>query len=236
MPFVIGISTCLDDRGRWRSGCDYLYLDQRYSEAVVEAGGAPVLLPVGCDPSAAAAVIDGLLLPGGDDFEPATPYPSDVHFDPVAPDQLAFDRALLAACRTRSLPVLGICYGAQLMALEDGGKLHHHLPADMPGAQSHQLPEPGGRHPVEADPGSRLASLLGCEALEVNSLHHQGIAAPGEGLRVCARAPDGVIEAIEAPGPRFEIGVQWHPERLDGGAGGALFRGLIAACAAAQRG
>ena len=236
MPFVIGISTCLDDRGRWRSGRDYLYLDQRYSEAVFEAGGAPVLLPVGADPANAAMSIDGLLVPGGDDFEPNTPYPADVRFDPVAPDQLAFDRVLLAACRARSLPVLGICYGAQLMALEDGGKLHHHLPVDMPGAESHQLPEAGGRHPVEVDPASRLASLLGCAALEVNSLHHQGIAALGDGFKVCARAPDGVVEAIEAPGPRFEIGVQWHPERLDGAGGGPLFAGLIAACAPGQRG
>ncbi len=235
MALAIGISTCLDDRGRWRAGREYLYLDQRYSEAVAEAGGQPILLPIGSNPRSAVQSVDALLLPGGDDFEPDAPYPSPVEFEPAAGRQLAFDRALLAAARATARPILGICYGAQLMALERGGQLHYHLPMDLPDAQPHQLPEPLGRHPIQVDRDSRLASLLGEETLEVNSLHHQGIAKPGEGMRVCARAPDGVVEAIEATGRELEIGVQWHPEKLDGAAGTPLLRAWIEACAAAEK-
>lgn len=235
MALAIGISTCLDDRDRWRAGRDYLYLDQRYSEAVAEAGGQPILLPIGSDPGSAVQSVDALLLPGGDDFEPDAPYPAQVEFEPTARRQLAFDRALLAAARAAARPILGICYGAQLMALERGGRLHHHLPIDLPEAQAHQLPEPYGRHLIQVDPDSRLASLLGGEAVEVNSLHHQGIAEPGDGMRVCARAPDGVVEAIEATSGELEIGVQWHPEKLDGAAGTPLLRAWIEACAAAEK-
>ena len=249
MNFVIGIATSLDHRERWRRGREYLYLDRRYSEAVAEAGALPLLLPVGGDPLAVVEIIDALVLPGGDDFVPpntsgpytsgpdasgpdaSPPYPDDVVFDPIAPAQLAFDRALLQAARTRGLPILGICYGAQLMALESGGSLHHHLPLDLPEAGPHQLPEPGGRHRVRIESGTRLASLLGDGDIQVNSLHHQCVAQVGEGMRVSARAEDGVIEAIETNEDRFEVGVQWHPEKLEGPVGARLFEGLIAACA-----
>jgi putative glutamine amidotransferase len=234
MPFVIGIATSLDHRERWRPGREYLYLDRRYSQAIAEAGALPLLLPISDDPRGAIEVIDALVLPGGDDFEPpeaSPPYPGDVVFDPTAPAQLAFDRALLAAARSRGLPILGICYGAQLMALESGGRLHHHLPLDLPEAGPHQLPEPGGRHRVRIERDTRLASLLGNEKVEVNSLHHQCIAEPGKGMCVSARAEDGVIEAIEAEQDRFEVGVQWHPEKLTDSVGARLFEGLVEACA-----
>jgi len=228
----IGITPCLDDRGRWREGRDYLYLDQAYVRAVEDAGGRAVILPMQAGAADLVAEIDGLLLPGGDDFLPPEPYSEPVTFDPAPKAQIAFDRSVLRAAQERGLPVLGLCYGMQLLALEHGGRLHHHLPIDLPGSAPHQLPEAEGRHTVRIEPGTRLAGLypdIDGPELSVNSLHHQGVAEPGAQMRVSARSPDGVIEAIEREGAPFVLGLQWHPEKLDGDDRLAPFRGLVAA-------
>ncbi len=103
------------------------------------------------------------------------------------------------------------------------------LASDVPGASSHQLPETSGRHAVAVEPGTRLASILGDAPEPVNSLHHQGIADPGPRLRASARAEDGTIEAVESIDDSFCIGVQWHPEKLDGPHREALFGAFVAA-------
>jgi putative glutamine amidotransferase len=228
----IGITTCLDDRGRWREGRDYLYLDQAYVRAVEDAGGRAVILPMQGGADELVAGVDALLLPGGNDFLPSEPYSEPVAFDPAPEAQIAFDRSVLRAARQRGLPMLGLCYGMQLLALEHGGRLHHHLPLDLPESSPHQLPEAQGRHAVRVEAGTRLAALYGegdGPELSVNSLHHQGVAEPGVKMRVSARSPDGVIEAIEREGPSFVLGLQWHPEKLDGDDRLAPFRGLVAA-------
>lgn len=230
MAPVVGISSCLDERERWRAGREYVYLDRDYAAAVAAAGGTPVLLPLQPDPAALVREIDALLLPGGDDFLPDAPYPADVRFDPVPERQRAFDDALLRAALERALPVLGICYGAQLLALHHGGSLHHHIPLDVPGCAEHRLPETTGRHALDVVPGTRLAAIVGAARTQVNSLHHQAVATPGRGLRVSARSADGVIEAVEGEAGGFLLGVQWHPEKLAGAAGQGLFAALVAAC------
>lgn len=227
---IVGISLCLDEQERWRPGREYVYLDRAYAQAVESAGGLPIMLPLQPDPAALVARVDALLLPGGDDFVPETPYPDEVRFDPVPDRQRAFDEALLRAAQARRIPVLGICYGAQLLALHHGGRLHHHIPLDVRGAADHHLPEQTGRHAIRLAPGSRLAAIVGNAEVEVNSLHHQAIAEPGHGLRVVATAPDGVIEAIEGEAEGLALGVQWHPEKLAGPAGEGLFRALVDAC------
>jgi gamma-glutamyl-gamma-aminobutyrate hydrolase PuuD len=235
MAPTIGIPLCLDDRERIRQGRRYFYLDEKYPRAVERAGGTPLLLPMQRDAEALVARIDALLLPGGDDFLPDTRYPDGVDFDPAATEQIAFDRCLLAAALERALPIFGICYGAQLISLHHAGRLHHHLPHDLPDSQPHRLAERDGRHRVTAESGTRLASLLGPGEFEVNSLHHQAIAEAGSGLRVCARAPDGVVEAIESlDDSAFLLGVQWHPERLDGPAGLDLIRAFVRAAGRAE--
>lgn len=232
MSAVVGIPQTLDVCGRWRPGRDYLYIDRAYAKAVEDAGGVPLHLPPQRDADTLADRIDALLVPGGDDFlpGPGSTYPTNVRFEPTAEDQLDFDRRLLAAALERDLPILGICYGMQLLSLHHGGRLHHHLPLDVPDAGPHQLPEADGRHPLRVESGTRLAGILGEDALPVNSLHHQAVAAAGEGMLVCATGPDGVIEAIESERARFAIGVQWHPEKLPGDERLPLFRALVDAC------
>jgi putative glutamine amidotransferase len=230
MSPLIGISQCLDVGGRFRRGRRYHYVDERYADAVAEAGGVPVYLPIQPGPEQVVDRIDGLLIPGGDDLLPETPYPGEVRFDAAPFEQVEFDRALLSRALARGLPVLGICYGMQILALHRGGSLHHHLPLDLPGAAPHRLPEGEGRHPIRVKPGTLLAAVIGPEAEPVNSSHHQAVAEAGQGMRVSARAPDGVIEAIEETGTRFCLGVQWHPERVAGGHRSRIFGAFVAAC------
>ena len=227
MQPLIGIPPCLDDRGRWRQGRDYHYIDRAYARAVDEAGGTAVYLPQQGSPEALVARLDGLLLPGGDDLAPPHPYPASVSFDLVPEAQLAFDRALLDAALGSDLPVLAICYGMQLLAEAFDGALAYDIPTDLPQAGAHRLPEATGRHAIEIAAGSRLAELW--PHAEVNSLHHQAATDPGR-IEVAARAPDGVIEGVEAP-DRFVIGVQWHPEKHDVATRAPLFAGFVAACA-----
>jgi len=230
MPPLIGIPPCLDARGRWKPGRTYQYIDTAYAAALAEAGALPVHLALGADPVALVSRLDGLLIPGGDDFAPPQPLPPSIALDPVPEAQLAADSAVLAAALARELPVLGICYGMQLLALAHGGSLHYHLPSDVPEARCHRPEDPDARHPVRVAPGTRLAECLGTDACDVNSRHHQGVADPGR-LRVSATADDGVVEGVEAREHPFCIGVQWHPETLDRDHRARLFGSFVAACA-----
>jgi putative glutamine amidotransferase len=227
---LIGILQCLDDRGRWRAGRDTQYLDCTYARAVDAAGGTPVYVAIQRDVEPVADRMDGLLLPGGDDFLPRDPYPEGVRFDAASPAQLDFDNRMIAAAAQRSRPLLAICYGMQLLALSRGGTLHYDIPTDLPAAGNHKLPERDGRHPIRVLPGSRLAEILGPSPGAVNSRHHQGVAEPGSGLRVSARADDGVIEAVEGEAGTFCVGVQWHPEKMEGPHRDRLFAAFVAAC------
>jgi putative glutamine amidotransferase len=239
---LIGIPQCLDDRGRWRPGRSYLYLDRAYTHAVEAAGGVALHLPVQGRPveditsrNDAGAIqqlvsgLNGLLLPGGGDFLPESPQPPGVPFDPTPPEQIAFDRALLAEALGRGIPILGICYGEQLLALHFAGSLHHHLPLDLPEASRHDLGEGAARHSVVIEAGTRLAAAVGVGVISVNSRHHQAVADPGHGMRVSARSRDGLIEGIEHAGDGFCVGVQWHPEGLEEPHGEALFRAFVEA-------
>lgn len=228
----IGIPLTLDDRGRWREGRSYHYIDRSYADAVDRAGGASLQLPIQVEPETLVAHLDGLLLPGGDDFPGEGEIPDDACLDLVSPEQLAFDEALFEAARLRGLPIFGICYGMQLMARARGGVLAAHLASQIPDAHHHRLP-PDQRHEISIEATSRLATILGSQIERVNSLHHQAVRSVGAKHRVVATSTDGVIEAIEllpGPTPLWEIGVQWHPEKMLDHSSDRLFRAFVDAC------
>jgi putative glutamine amidotransferase len=187
-----------------------------YFEGVTRAGGIAVLLPPQpVDDEIAARVLDGLdglVITGGKDVDPASygqaPHPTT---DEPRRDRDAWEFALLAGALRRGLPVLGICRGAQVLNVALGGTLHQHLP-DVVGHNGHQAGNAVfNTSAVHTVAGTRLAALIG-ESSDAQCYHHQAIADLGDGLVVSAQDSDGVIEAVELPGERFVLAVQWHPE------------------------
>jgi gamma-glutamyl-gamma-aminobutyrate hydrolase PuuD len=217
---LVGLSTYVAESawGAWSRPA--AVLPESYYELVASAGARPMLLPpprtAAAGPGSGAAdvisVLDGLVLTGGGDVDPAlygeTAGPSVGGVDPVRDES---ERALLSAALAVDLPVLAVCRGCQILNVELGGTLSQHLP-DVVGHEDHRrAPSVFGEMEVTTAPGSRTAEVFGAETTVLCS-HHQSIDALGTGLVVTARAPDGVIEAVELPGAFFVLGVQWHPE------------------------
>jgi putative glutamine amidotransferase len=213
---LIGVNADFVPAGK--RGAAYLRLAAGYLDAVAAAGGLPVVLPpLGKDVDSGPLLdrLDGVVLSGGADLDPRRTGQSPHRCSqPVAERRDAADWALVRRVRDRQLPVLGIGLGMQQLNAAFGGTLYLHLPEDLPRALPHLDPTGGPhRHLVLLEPGTRLDDIYGGGELRVNSSHHQAVRQPGAGLRVCARAPDGVIEAVEADDPDwFCVGVQWHPE------------------------
>jgi putative glutamine amidotransferase len=189
-----------------------------YSTSVEKAGGLPLLLPYKTDLSLIPRyvdLIDGIVFSGGDDLDPAlygeTRHPKAIAIDPL---RQAFELALLAEVEKRRVPALGICCGSQLMNVYRGGSLIQFLP-DQPNTLEHRkVGTELKRHPVALDPQSQLGAAIGKREISVNTYHKQSVRQLGRGLRVVAKAPDGVIEGFEDPSLPLFVAVQWHPERL----------------------
>jgi len=203
-----------------------------YTDAIVHAGGVPVIVPLIDDQSVLRRLYEqcsGLLLTGGNDLDPGTykKAPAAIsagqghgHGRNVSPRRDKQELQLLKWAFEDDKPVFGICRGMQLINVALGGSLHQDIVTDLPAAHNHEISVDRKNfkhlaHKLKISPGSRLAAILETGAVATNALHHQAINKLGEGLVATAHAEDGVIEAIELPGKHFVVGVQSHPEALE---------------------
>jgi putative glutamine amidotransferase len=217
---VVGICTGLVQAqwGVWDQHAALLPLS--YVTAIQEAGGLALMIPPDQglieDPDEMLDRIDGLILAGGSDIDPASygadPHP---HTNGTVPDRDRSEIALARRAVQRDLPVLGICRGMQLINVALGGDLIQHVPEQVGHEEHRRHPGSfdGADHDVRLQPGSLAARAAGEEHHRTLSHHHQAVATIGAGLEVTGVSTlDALPEAIEAPGRRFVLGVQWHPE------------------------
>jgi len=187
-----------------------------YVDAVRAGGGRPVLLPPGDEnPAALLDGVDGIVLCGGGDIDPARFGGTENHdaIYSTCSERDAFELALVQECLTRGTPTLAICRGLQVLNVARGGDLHVHLPDVVGESVAHRVSrEHHTRHAVRIDPRSRLAALLGADEVTVASWHHQAIDRLGAGLRAVAWADDGTVEAVEMEEAPGMLAIQWHPE------------------------
>jgi putative glutamine amidotransferase len=217
----------------WRRTLDTYYGPDRlhtlstfYADSVIAAGMTPLVFPNGQSPEAAehlVSSVNGVLISGGDDIDPTT-YGETVtgskNFDSEVD---RFEIALVEAARRQGKPVLAICRGLQLLNVALGGTIRQEVTGGPDGVHetfnADTTPEEmnARRHVVRFESGSILAGLYEAEEAKVNTLHHQGIASLAPGLAVEGRTDDGLVEAARCDGDWWALGVQWHPERMDGG-------------------
>lgn len=218
MKPLIGITT---NQSKNANGQPTIMLMQSYVNAVMQAGGVPVLIPslIAEDGwEAVYARLDGILFSGGGDigleYSPGEPHP---RIDDVDLLRDSIELKMVQAAAADGKPFLGICRGSQVMNVAFGGTLYTHIPDQLPNAFDHSYP--GNMrtvlvHEIKIEEGTRLAEIFGEPIIKVNSLHHQGLKDIPPSIRVAGHAPDGLVEAIELPEHPFGLAVQWHPEWL----------------------
>ena len=203
-----------------------------YADAVLAAGGLPIVLPYSEEETSPRQILDlcdGLVITGGAFDIPPELYGAKAadKLGPLKRGRTAYEQRVLHAALEADVPVLGICGGMQLLAVEAGGTLYQDIGDEVKGAFDHEQKgdprEPG--HPVSVVPGTALEAIVGKLEIQVNSTHHQAVKSPGR-AKVCALSPDKIVEAIEIPG-KLAIGVQWHPELLAAPEHLALYRALV---------
>jgi len=218
MPPLIGITA---DFGQNSSGQPQTRLNEAYSHAVAAAGAAPVVIPSNLGLSelgSLTAGLDGIVLSGGGDIEPWR-YHGDASalLVEVSPARDELELALVPLLVEARKPFLGICRGCQVVNVALGGSLYEDLELNPANGIQHNVPgkeSPVPAHDVVIEADTSLARITGCGSFGVNSHHHQGLREIASGLRVAARAPDGLVEAVELTEHPFGLAVQWHPEWL----------------------
>ena len=211
-----------------------------YPEAILAAGGLPVLFPVSCEESRLDLLlsqVDGLLLTGGGDVDPALYGEEKLPVcGETSPQRDAMEFPLLRKALKRRMPVLGICRGMQVFCAAMGGTLYQDLPTQFSAEIIHsRMDRPADPiHSVTLRKGTKLAEIIGAETIEVNTRHHQGAKTLPDCLIPSGTAPDGLVEGIELADYPFGIGVQWHPESMQARypMHRKIFEALVRACEA----
>ncbi|MBE1554184.1 gamma-glutamyl-gamma-aminobutyrate hydrolase family protein [Sporosarcina limicola] len=232
MKPVIGITTDVDRENRHE-------LPNAYIQAVIHAGGLPLIIPIGIEEDAIQmlGIIDGLLLSGGNDINPMLfDEEPHVHLGEVSPGRDSCELELARQMLQLDKPILGICRGLQILNVAGGGSLYQDIYNQLDGPilqHSQKAPRAHLSHFVQLEKGSILESIAGSEQLKVNSFHHQAVKDVPTKFKVTGVANDGVIEAVEGTGKQFVLGVQWHPEQLavqGDTVSQQIFRNFIEAC------
>ncbi len=196
-------------------------LNETYVSAVADAGGLPLILPIlPDDVEQLMSLLDGVILSGGGDIHPDR-FGRPLHplTAGISDERDDLELRVFTAARERSLPILGICRGLQLINVAMGGTLVQDIPHERPASAQHRqhldgLARDDVSHPVDLLPGSQLARIYGESRIMTNSYHHQAVDDLADGLTITGRAEDGTIESFEATGEPFLVAVQWHPETL----------------------
>jgi putative glutamine amidotransferase len=215
---LIGVTPDIEARPEYKLQSPLYFLDSPTFDALRAAGAAPVMLPHEVEHIPRyLETLDGILVTGGGYQFPHPDLFGEGADGADAPEKLrraAFERELISAAIAADVPLLGICGGFQMMNAVSGGKLIVSLAASRPSGIRHRQTESyaEGTHTVRAEPDSDFSRWFGSMEALVNSKHSQGVIEVGPRARVAARAPDGLVEAIEVPERRFALGVQWHPE------------------------
>lgn len=218
---VIGITCSRVVGGAWGMyslGHFMDYTFSEYSEAISACGGAPLLIPSAQNVQSLTAILgrlSGLLLSGGPDIHPR--FYGEEPREGLGEVDEGLDRMELEIARMayeKEVPILAVCRGIQTLNVALGGSLYQDLPSQVEGAINHspKVDKAVLTHPVQIEKGTVLFRVLGKGKIWVNGKHHQAIKEVASGLTVTARAPDGVIEGVEASSKPFVLGVQWHPE------------------------
>ncbi|HET7352993.1 MAG TPA: gamma-glutamyl-gamma-aminobutyrate hydrolase family protein [Gaiellaceae bacterium] len=222
---IVGITSYVEQAawGAWH--LEAALIPQMYVEAVESAGGRALVVPPSEDAvEETLDALDGLLLSGGADLDPAG-YDAEAHpaTNNTRPARDRAELALLEGALARDMPVLAVCRGSQILNIARGGDLVQHLP-EVTGDERHrETPGVFSEHPVRIEDDSQLGALIPAHG-PVMSSHHQGFGRIGEGLREVAWADDGTVEGLEDPSYRFAVGVLWHPEA---GEDARLFEALV---------
>ncbi|GAB4162605.1 MAG: gamma-glutamyl-gamma-aminobutyrate hydrolase family protein [Rickettsiaceae bacterium] len=202
-----------------------------YADCIKDAGGLVMMIPYDDNVDEILDLIDGLVIPGGDEDINPKFYGQEIASNKVKTNdkRASFELKLTKAAMERNMPILGICNGLQVINVVLGGTLIQDIPTYFSSDINHEQPDPKyvPSHPIHVEPNTFLDELAHAREVMVNTTHHQAIDQLGSGLVVSAKAPDGIIEAVESKNHRFLVGVQWHSEYLNSELDYKLFKRLV---------